>query len=246
MFRDDKDFSARGVLASPTEHTTVAAPEVPSISGAVAFSDSSKDRIPKSKRVGQPSKRTRFEVFKRDSFCCGYCGGKPPSVVLEVDHIVPRSKGGTNDKENLLTSCKVCNAGKSDIRIKADPKLIQISKEQREASVARLAALAEIAMQQKEHQEEQLTIILCHWSDLLGDVDALNPYFEDRSVLRFLQDLTIEQVIEAVNLTVQKCRDKSGYSQFKYFCGVCWTKIRYPDMFPNEMRSPETPSSLKN
>lgn len=63
------------------------------------------------------SKKARFEVFKRDSFTCQYCGKKAPDIVLEVDHIEPVSKGGTDDYLNLTTSCRDCNAGKSDRRL---------------------------------------------------------------------------------------------------------------------------------
>lgn len=59
-------------------------------------------------------KSVRFEVFKRDSFTCQYCGQKSPDVVLEIDHITPVSGGGDNDILNLVTACKSCNAGKSD------------------------------------------------------------------------------------------------------------------------------------
>lgn len=58
------------------------------------------------------SKKTRFEVFKRDSFTCQYCGRKAPDVVLEVDHIKPVAKGGDNNITNLVTSCHDCNSGK--------------------------------------------------------------------------------------------------------------------------------------
>jgi hypothetical protein len=54
----------------------------------------------------------RFEVFTRDGFTCQYCGRRPPTVVLEVDHIHPRSKGGTDDSLNLITACFACNRGK--------------------------------------------------------------------------------------------------------------------------------------
>ena len=58
------------------------------------------------------SKKTRFEVFKRDSFTCQYCGKAAPSVVLHIDHIEPIALGGGNDLINLVTSCQECNAGK--------------------------------------------------------------------------------------------------------------------------------------
>lgn len=56
----------------------------------------------------------RFEVFKRDSFTCQYCGSKAPDVVLNVDHISPVASGGDNSIVNLITSCFSCNSGKSD------------------------------------------------------------------------------------------------------------------------------------
>ncbi len=52
------------------------------------------------------------EVFKRDNYTCQYCGevgGK-----LEADHIIPFSKGGSDDIINLLTSCRKCNRQKKD------------------------------------------------------------------------------------------------------------------------------------
>jgi len=63
------------------------------------------------------TKTVRFEVFKRDSFACQYCGRKSPDILLQVDHIEPVTKGGTNDLLNLITSCKDCNAGQSDKQV---------------------------------------------------------------------------------------------------------------------------------
>ena len=55
-------------------------------------------------------KSVRFEVFKRDKFTCQYCGASAPDVILEIDHIRPVSKGGTNDILNLVTACRDCNS----------------------------------------------------------------------------------------------------------------------------------------
>ncbi len=59
----------------------------------------------------------RFKILKRDNFTCQYCGRKPieDNTKLMVDHIIPRSKGGTNEESNLKTSCEACNLGKYDI-----------------------------------------------------------------------------------------------------------------------------------
>jgi hypothetical protein len=65
----------------------------------------------------QIRKSVRFEVFKRDSFTCQYCGEKAPDVVLEIDHITPVADGGDNDILNLVTACRSCNSGKSDRKL---------------------------------------------------------------------------------------------------------------------------------
>lgn len=62
--------------------------------------------------------RIRFRVMQRDNFKCCVCGASPakdPSVVLHVDHIIPWSKGGKTELDNLQTLCSNCNYGKSDI-----------------------------------------------------------------------------------------------------------------------------------
>ena len=57
----------------------------------------------------------RFEIFKRDSFKCVICGKNPANninIELEIDHIIPITKGGDNSLENLRTVCNKCNIGK--------------------------------------------------------------------------------------------------------------------------------------
>lgn len=62
--------------------------------------------------------RLRFLVLSRDNFKCCLCGASPaknPNVTLEVDHIIPWSKGGETMEDNLQTLCFNCNRGKSDL-----------------------------------------------------------------------------------------------------------------------------------
>lgn len=54
----------------------------------------------------------RLGVFQRDDFTCQYCGAH--GVQLECDHVLPLSRGGTNDRANLVTSCRDCNRKKAD------------------------------------------------------------------------------------------------------------------------------------
>lgn len=83
------------------------------------------------KRKSTP-KKDRFEVFKRDSFTCQYCGAKAPDVILEVDHIIPVSKGGTDDILNLITSCRDCNRGKRDTKLSDDSTVRKMQKQAEE------------------------------------------------------------------------------------------------------------------
>jgi len=50
--------------------------------------------------------------MKRDRFMCTYCGASGNDTELEIDHIIPVSKGGSNHISNLTTACKSCNMKK--------------------------------------------------------------------------------------------------------------------------------------
>ena len=80
------------------------------------------------------SKKTRFEIFSRDKFTCRYCGRNSEDATLEVDHVVPRSKGGSDDPANLVTSCFDCNRGKSDSVLESVPTVdfLAMAQEMRE------------------------------------------------------------------------------------------------------------------
>jgi 5-methylcytosine-specific restriction endonuclease McrA len=65
-------------------------------------------------RVPRDNRRrriTRRAVFARDSWTCQYCGR---TSHLTVDHVLPRSRGGTSVWENIVTSCAPCNRRKGD------------------------------------------------------------------------------------------------------------------------------------
>ncbi|MBI5535091.1 MAG: HNH endonuclease [Deltaproteobacteria bacterium] len=51
-------------------------------------------------------------VMLRDQFQCQYCGRTPAPSELNIDHVVPRSQGGEDSWENLVTACRPCNLKK--------------------------------------------------------------------------------------------------------------------------------------
>ena len=55
---------------------------------------------------------TRFNVFLRDNFTCQYCYYPYPVKELTFDHLLPRSKGGKTDWDNVVTACSSCNVKK--------------------------------------------------------------------------------------------------------------------------------------
>ncbi|MHA1948333.1 MAG: HNH endonuclease [Candidatus Thorarchaeota archaeon] len=57
---------------------------------------------------------SRRQLYKRDGFQCQYCGARPGSEELSIDHILPRSKGGVTSWTNCVLSCVECNSKKSD------------------------------------------------------------------------------------------------------------------------------------
>lgn len=65
-----------------------------------------------------PDLRMRWRVMNRDSFRCQCCGRSPAlerGVLLHLDHVIPWSKGGRTEVENLKTLCDRCNLGKGDL-----------------------------------------------------------------------------------------------------------------------------------
>ena len=57
--------------------------------------------------------QTRKYVRKRDKNTCFYCGVK--STKITIDHVIPKSKGGTDDPDNLVCACERCNQLKADM-----------------------------------------------------------------------------------------------------------------------------------
>ncbi|WEX18938.1 HNH endonuclease [Pseudomonas sp. G11] len=162
--------------------------------------------VPSNQKINRVAigKKQRFEVFKRDSFTCQYCGSKAPDVVLHVDHINPVSKGGENEIINLITSCVACNLGKSD-RLLTDKTSIEMQRKQ-------LEELAE--------RRDQLEMMLA-WRDSLKGldddiVDEVAIRIEDyipgntindhgKSLIRkWLKKYSIEELLDAAEIAEKK------------------------------------------
>lgn len=167
------------------------------------------------------SKKTRFEVFKRDGFVCMYCGAHPPKVLLHVDHIVAVANGGGDDMDNLVTSCEACNLGKGARDLSVVPQSLADKAAALAEREEQLRGYHEI-MQAREARLEDETWMI---------VEELEPgatsfgRLDLRSIRVFLERLDYFEVLEAARIASANMY-YPGQKRFRYFCGVCWKKIR--------------------
>lgn len=169
------------------------------------------------------SKKIRFEVFKRDSFTCQYCGKKPPEVMLEIDHLKPVSKDGTNNINNLITSCFACNRGKSNIELKQLPNSLQTNLEILQEKEEQLKEYHKLIRKIEKRYNKETEMIDEIYTSYFEDYQ-LNDKFKNGSIKLFLKQLDYYVVEEAMHSACTKIRDSD--KSIKYFCGICWNKIK--------------------
>jgi hypothetical protein len=156
------------------------------------------------------SKKVRFEVFKRDSFKCQYCGKSAPDVILNVDHIKPVAAGGNNGMTNLLTSCFDCNSGKKATLLDDNTMMEKQKKQLQELNEKRLQL--EMMMQWREGlmsiEEDKLNFALKKWSDVLNDTYSLNENGK-KGMRKLLKKHGLNSVLDAIETSA------SQYLKFK-------------------------------
>jgi 5-methylcytosine-specific restriction endonuclease McrA len=95
---------SRGVIGEELIHGPRVALRVPKIVVLAIY-----DKLPRLE-----VKFTRRNVFLRDKFTCQYCSKVLPEHQLNLDHVLPRDKGGRTTWENIVTSCVRCNTRKAN------------------------------------------------------------------------------------------------------------------------------------
>ena len=100
------DFESWAALSATVHDETIGlvdrALRVPRVILLVGY-----DRIPK-----RHVRFSRFNVYARDRNTCQYCGTMFARSDLNLDHVIPRSQGGTSTWENVVCSCLRCNRQK--------------------------------------------------------------------------------------------------------------------------------------
>jgi 5-methylcytosine-specific restriction endonuclease McrA len=100
------DFESWAALAAAAHQDAIQTPSrrirVPRVIVLVAYAHLPRSRV----------RFSRFNVYARDDSTCQYCGRRLPRSDLNLDHVVPRSRGGTTSWENVVCSCVACNLRK--------------------------------------------------------------------------------------------------------------------------------------
>lgn len=168
------------------------------------------------------SKRTRFNIFKRDRFACQYCGSTPPAVVLEVDHVLPVAAGGTNASHNLITACFDCNRGKGAGLLSSVPDGVAKQAELAAEKLAQVKAFDRLIKSQRKLEESHIDEVEEAFR-LHFPKHSFTPKFR-QSVRVFIQRIPVHQVVDSMHLAASRVNDV--YDCTKYFCGICWKTIK--------------------
>lgn len=177
----------------------------------------------KNKKIG---KKIRFEIFKRDRFTCQYCGQTAPAAVLQIDHLIPKSKGGSNDISNLITACFECNIGKSNIKldeseIGINPLTIDFQNEKLE----QLRNYAKFVMESEEIQEELTSFLIEKYDKIVLDNEGMNNE-ENTTVNYFAGKIQPQELLDIMRKTANKMSGKASWQKLKFFAGCCWKIIK--------------------
>lgn len=175
------------------------------------------------------SKRLRYEIFRRDNHTCRYCGASAPDVPLRVDHVTAVALGGTDNPDNLVTSCEPCNSGKSSMP--ADATLV--------AGVADSALHWAAAIKQAAEELRTLSEPKRAYRDAFQQ--AWNEWTWERSGKREPHELeagwksSIDNFREAglpievwPDIIEKAMTNKTVKAEnlFRYSCGIAWRMVR--------------------
>lgn len=176
-------------------------------------------------------KSVRFDVLKRDLFKCQYCGSTAPDVLLQIDHINPVSKGGTNDITNLITSCQQCNAGKSN-NLLAENQSLNKSRRQLEDLQKRrdqLDMMLAWRTSLKDFDSEVVIKVADYWSDQLTSYSANKAGL--KLIEKWLKTYSTDELCNAIDISIaqyvkydgdKEARESVEHS-FSKIVGICRT-----------------------
>lgn len=173
------------------------------------------------------SKRLRYEILRRDSYTCRYCGRSAPEVPLRVDHVTPVALGGGDQPTNLVTSCHDCNGGKSSVP--PDATLVANVSDDALRWAAAMTQAAENLREQETPKLEYRNTFLTEWNrwHLGKDDDRKVPLPNDwkQAMDRFrVAGIPTWMWADIVDIGMANEKVKPE-NTFRYCCGIAWNKV---------------------
>ncbi|MFZ4774064.1 MAG: HNH endonuclease [Terrimicrobiaceae bacterium] len=115
----------------------------------------------------QPKKEvkfTRHNVFERDKNTCQYCGEIFDRMNLNLDHVLPRDRGGETTWENIVCSCIPCNTRKGN-RLPHEARMHLVRKPKR----PKWRPFINISLSNSPHESWKHFLDIAYWNVELGD-----------------------------------------------------------------------------
>lgn len=170
------------------------------------------------------SKRTRFEVLKRDNYTCRYCRSVDNRIV--VDHVIPVALGGSDDPDNLVAACHDCNAGKASTS-PSESIVADVS----ESAILWAGAIAEyskILLADRKKRDAYVRRFVKAWDVWHYGYDNKHlpkPGDWKSTIWQFYGlGFPITELEDSVQIACGNNRIEAS-STFRYMCGVVYRKI---------------------
>lgn len=167
------------------------------------------------------SKRTRFEVLRRDNYTCRYC--RSASNELTVDHVTPVALGGLDDPTNLVAACRDCNAGKGS----SAPDQAFVADVDRDALrwARAISVAAEKVDDESAERDQFLDYLSREWMGRVPHAPSLPDDWAVSAWAFFKRGLPVSAMDEAIDIAAVTDAVPNR-ARWKYFCGICWNKLR--------------------
>lgn len=162
------------------------------------------------------SKRTRFEVLRRDNHTCRYCHAT--DAPLTVDHVIPVALGGSDDPSNLVAACRDCNSGKSS----SAPEASMVA-DVRESALHHAEMIRQAYAVMVNHLEDKES-----YQDEFIDAwpwDRIIPTWRGSIAAFWRMGVPIQLIRDALETTESRTSITTADARFRYMCGIIWNHI---------------------
>lgn len=187
------------------------------------------------------SKRTRFEVLRRDGYACRYC--KASDVPLVMDHVLPISLGGSDDAGNVVAACNPCNNGKAS----TGPDETAIADVDEDA--VRWARARNRAVAKKEERRAELAAMrqpfLDQWERWDAKGSNLPPGWRTTVDSWVEAGISVDRIIDAMEITIPK-RGIAHDQVFRYMGGIIRNWLRELDDLTEKELSAELAGDVED